>query len=43
MKKALTAAGVIVLGAFVMIGILLYKVGESMTYLHRCGHCKRDY
>lgn len=43
MKKALTAAGVIALGAFVMIGILLYKVGESMMYLHRCGHCKRDY
>ena len=33
-KKVITAAGVIALGAFVMIGILLYKVGEDMTYLH---------
>lgn len=29
MRKALTAAGVIVLGAFVIFGILLYKVGET--------------
>ena len=43
MKKALTAAGVIALGAFVIFGILLYKVGENMAYMHRCGHCKRDY
>ncbi len=43
MKKALTAAGVIALGAFVMIGILLYRVGESMAYMHRCGCHKRDY
>lgn len=43
MKKALTAAGVIAPGAFVVIGILFYKVGEKMTYLHRCGCHQRDY
>lgn len=43
MKKALTAAGVIVLGAFVMFGILFYKVGESMANMHRCGCHERDY
>lgn len=43
MRKALTAAGVIVLGAFVIFGILLYKVGENMAYMHRCGCHTRDY
>lgn len=43
MKKALTAAGVIVMGAFIIFGILLYKVGKDMAYMHRCGCHERDY
>lgn len=43
MKKALKAAGVIALGAFALFGILLYKVGENMTNMHRCGCHERDY
>lgn len=37
------AAGVIVLGAFAIFGILLYKVGENMAYMHRYGCHQRDY
>ena len=37
MKKVLLAAGVIILGAFFSFGYLLYKVGEEMTTMHRCG------
>lgn len=43
MRKALTAAGIIALGAFAVFGILLYKVGENMAYMHRCGCHQRDY
>ncbi len=43
MRKALMAAGVIALGAFVTFRILLYKVGENMAYMHRCGCHQRDY
>jgi hypothetical protein len=43
MKKILLAAGVIVLGAVVSFGYLLYKVGEEMTTMHRCGCHARDY
>lgn len=43
MKKVLLAAGVIILGAFFSFGYLLYKVGEKMTTMHRCGCHTRDY
>lgn len=43
MKKVLLAAGVIALGTFATFGILLYKIGESMAYMHRCGCHARDY
>jgi hypothetical protein len=43
MKKVLLAAGVIILGAFFSFGYLLYKVGEEMTTMHRCGCRTRDY
>ena len=40
MRKALTAAGVIALGAFIMFGILLYKVGKDMN-MYRCGYSEK--
>lgn len=43
MKKILMAAGVIALGAFFSFGYLLYKVGEEMATMHRCGCHARDY
>lgn len=43
MKKFLMAAGVIAAGAFFSFGYLLYKVGEDMMTMHRCGCHKRDY
>lgn len=43
MKKILLAAGVIVLGAFLAFGYVLYKVGEEMATMHRCGCHARDY
>lgn len=36
MKIRAEAAGIIALGAFVMFGILLYRVGEYMN-MYRCG------
>lgn len=43
MRKFITAAGVIVLGAFIVFGYLIYKVGEDMVKMHRCGCHERDY
>lgn len=43
MKKAILAAGVIILGAFLVFGYALYKVGEKMTTMHHCGWHERDY
>lgn len=43
MKKVLLTAGVIVLGAFLLFGYLLYKVGEEMATMHRCGCRTRGY
>lgn len=43
MKKILMAAGVIALGAFLAFGDVLYKVGEEMANMHRCGCHARDY
>lgn len=43
MRKVLIATGVIVLGAVASFGYLLYKVGEEMTTMHRCGCHARDY
>lgn len=37
MKKVLLAAGIVVLGAFFAFGYVLYKVGEEMTTMYRCG------
>ncbi len=43
MKKAILAAVVIVAILFVAFGYLLYKTGENMTKMHRCGCHERDY
>lgn len=43
MKKVILAAVVIVAVLFFSFGYLLYKVGESMAYMHRCGCHSRDY
>ncbi len=37
MKEFLKAAGVLILGTAVAFGILLYKIGKDMAYMHRCG------
>lgn len=37
MKKILLAAGVIALGAFLVFGYVLYKVGEEIAIMCRCG------
>lgn len=43
MKKILMAAGIIALGVFFSFGYLLYKVGEEMEMMYRCGCHTRDY
>lgn len=43
MKKAFRVAGVIALGLFVMLGYMIYKVGEDMANMHRCGCHERNY
>lgn len=43
MKKVILAVGVIILGAFFAFAYVLYKIGEDMTYIHRCGCQSRDY
>ena len=37
MKKVILAAGIIVMGALVMSGYVIYKAGEEMMTMHRCG------
>lgn len=37
MKKVLLAAGIVVLGAFLVFGYVSYKVGEEMATMQRCG------
>ena len=37
MRKVILAAGIIVTGALVMSGYVIYKVGEEMMTMHRCG------
>lgn len=42
-KMIIGAVVIIILGAFFSFGYLLYKVGEEMTTMHRCGCHTRDY
>ena len=37
MKKVLLVAGVSIFGVFLAFGYVLYKVGEEMTTMSRCG------
>lgn len=37
MKEVLLVAGVIIFGAFLVFGYVIYKVGEEMATMSRCG------